>query len=65
MSTAKNAVDFVRAETAQAKIFTPTDARNSYELLKLLVRTEFNATTGEQLPGSSAAFECSPLRQPR
>lgn len=52
---AKTAADFVRAETAKAQIFTPTDARNNYELTKLIVRNELIATTGEQLPGSSTA----------
>jgi hypothetical protein len=55
MSTPKEAVDFARAATARAQIFTPTDARNAYELTKLVVRNEFNATEGTLLPGVSAA----------
>jgi hypothetical protein len=40
---ANNAADFVRSETAKAQIYTPTDARNSYELTKLVVRCDLAA----------------------
>jgi hypothetical protein len=55
MSKPKDVDRFVRATTAQSKIYTPTDARNAYELTKLVVRNEFNATEGTLLPGVSAA----------
>jgi hypothetical protein len=64
MSAPKDTASFVRTETAAAKIFTPTDARNAYELTKLLVRNELNATVGTQLPDVSAASG-SPQEQPR
>lgn len=48
-----NAADFVRAETAKATIFTPTDARNNYELTKLIVRAELPFVSGPSIPLTS------------
>jgi hypothetical protein len=55
MSTPKDAASFVRPGIAPTKIHTPTEARNLYELTKLLVRKEFIATEGTLIPGVSAA----------
>jgi hypothetical protein len=64
MSKPKDVDRFVRATTAQSKIYTPPDARNAYELTKLIVRNELIATKGTQLPDVSAASG-SPQEQPR
>jgi len=58
MDRATKALDFAQANTAEPKmVFTPTDAHNTYELMRLLVRrTEFSAPVGE-MPVSFAAPE--------
>lgn len=50
---ANNAEDFVRAETAKAQIYTPTDARNNYELTKLVLRAEESPTRTHSTPRMS------------